>query len=405
MEMNMEKKYKVVDSVFFDGEIDYLLFRFTELNDAVDYFIVLELASKNKDIPSIFELNKEKFEPWRDKITHIKSEFPSDKIISEMIGKYGLKHKNDIKLNYVKLGQIHDLNTYLDFLGLGFDDIVLISNFDEIPLLPDLGVLQSHLSFEPVVFSQKDFLWSKNFIKQENHLGSLCFQYSHFITNNAIQYLFTEDDLREITLNFMPIDSGYRFNLFNDFEKSINKIISKYGHDNFDQVKSIVNDSRNNLVYYNFKTLSNPMSLIKYNGTLPKYIDMLDSQEVGRDVPKKHLIVVGIDAYQNINTDNFESVSIISHTNSISCEEYKDVSENIKIHYIQIPNKKYYDVLVEENTLANFQKMYFLNEIKKILLSVHPLDMDIFEIYFSGKSKIFSWSQIKDNFIYDLLHN
>lgn len=405
MEMNIEKKYKVVDSVFFDGEIDYLLFRFTELTDVVDYFIVLELVSENKDIPSIFEINKEKFEPWADKIKHIKSEFPNDKVISEMMDKYELGPKNNLKINHLKLGQIYDLTAHLNSLGLRFDDIVLISNFDEIPILPDLEVLQSYLSFEPVIFLQKDFLWSKNFIKQENHLGSLCFQYSHFITNNTIQFLFTENESRDLTLNFTPIDSGYRFDLFNDSEKSIDKIISKYGHDNFDQVKFIVDDSRNNLVYYNFKTLSNPKSLVKYVGILPKSIDMLDSQEIGRTNPKKHLVVIGIDSFQNIDADGYETVSIVSHTTSITSEPHKEISSNCKIYYIQIPNKKYYDVLIDNNSLENFQKMYFLNEIKKILFSFYPLDIDIFEFYFAGKIKSHSWSEIKDNFIYDLLHN
>jgi hypothetical protein len=97
-------------------------------------------------------------------------------------------------------------------------------------------------------------------------------------------------------------------------------------------------------------------------------------------------------------------VSIISHTTSIDTEPYKQVSDNVKIHYIQIPNINYYDVLIEDNNLKNFQKMYVLNEIKSVLISLHPLDIDIFEFYFAGKTISYPWSIIKDNFIYDLLH-
>ncbi len=43
--MNIEKKYRVIDTVFFEGEIEPLLFRFTELDNTVDFFIVLESLS------------------------------------------------------------------------------------------------------------------------------------------------------------------------------------------------------------------------------------------------------------------------------------------------------------------------------------------------------------------------
>ena len=403
MEMNIEKKFKVVDSVFFNGEIDYLQFRFTELNNMVDFFIILEITGENEKT-SLFESNIEKFELRKDKIIHIKSTNPSEETISDMFEKHELNEKNNLKVVPIKLSQIHDLSVCLSSLNLNFDDIILISNIDEIPILPKSEVLQSFLSFEPVVFLQKNFLWNKGFVKQENHLGSLCFQYSHFITNNHISHIFTENSSREITLNFTPINSGFKFELFQNLENSVHSIASKYGHDDLEKINSIVSNSRNELIYYDFKTLLNPMSLVKYDGDLPVYVDMLDSQEIGRVLPKKHLVVVGIDASQNIDTDNFETVSIISHTTSIDTEPYKQVSDNVKIHYIQIPNINYYDVLIEDNNLKNFQKMYVLNEIKSVLISLHPLDIDIFEFYFAGKTISYPWSIIKDNFIYDLLH-
>ena len=80
MKTNIQKKIKVIDSVFFNGEIDYLLFRFTELNDSVDTFIVMESSvdfSGNQK-SSYFDENLDKFEKWKDKIIYIKSDFPSE---------------------------------------------------------------------------------------------------------------------------------------------------------------------------------------------------------------------------------------------------------------------------------------------------------------------------------------
>ena len=36
------KKHKIIDTIFLYDEIDMLLFRFTELNEYVDHFIVME---------------------------------------------------------------------------------------------------------------------------------------------------------------------------------------------------------------------------------------------------------------------------------------------------------------------------------------------------------------------------
>jgi len=49
--MDIQKKIKVVDSVFFIDEIDYLLFRFTELDESVDVFVILE-SSDDSNVTS-----------------------------------------------------------------------------------------------------------------------------------------------------------------------------------------------------------------------------------------------------------------------------------------------------------------------------------------------------------------
>lgn len=401
--MNIEKKYKVIDTVFFEGEIDYLLFRFTELDNSVDFFIVLESLSENGI--SSFESYKEKFNLWEDKIIHIKSVTPSEDKIKQLLERFELVGKNNSTIIPIKISQIYDLLTCLNSLNLNFDDIVMISNAEEIPVLPSIEILQSYLSFEPVVFLQKDFLWSKNFVRQENHIGTLCFQYSHLITNKNVSHVFTENSFRNVTQNFTPINFGFRFESFSNIDLSVESFAKKYGHKDYEIIKSIIQDSRDNLVYYDFKTLSNPKSLVKYDGELPIHINMIDSQEIGRVIPKKHLVVVGIDSFQNIDANGYETVSIVSHTTSITAEPFKEVSSNCKIHYIQIPNKQYYDILIDNNSLENFQRMYFLNEIKKILFSLYPLDIDIFDFYFAGKTTSNPWSGIKDKFVYDLLHN
>jgi hypothetical protein len=406
--MNAQKKIKVIDSVFFTNEIDYLLFRFTELNDSVDMFVILEQSTDYKGLPIVseFERNIEKFEQWKEKIIHIKSNIPSDDDMEEIFNLHDIKNLDLVRdsKDSFRIKQLHDLKSKLDSLELSFDDIIMVSNIDEIPVVPPMSVLQPYLTFDPVIFSQKDFIWSKDFCKLENHSGTLCFSYSHLVIKTS---LFTSclSKSHNLKSELSRINSGYRFSYFNSIEENVKEISQKYNRQDLDSIESLVTNGRNNLFYYNLPSQSNPRPLKKYVGELPKNIDMLNSQSIGRVAPKKHLVIIGIDTYQDINAEEFESISIVTHTNIVSTEKYKQVHDNIKIHYIQIPNEIYYDVFLNNNTLEDFQKIYFLNEIKKIITLQFPLDIDIFEFYFSGKKISYPWSIIKDRFIYDLLHN
>lgn len=404
MNMINQKKYKIIDTVFFEDEIDYLLFRFTELNESVDLFIVLEGNQKE----SVFLKNIEMFKKWETKIIHILSDLSTEDEFLSIIKTHKLDNVDISHLSSnekLRLSQISDLISKILTLNLNFDDVVLISEIDELPEMPSMNILQEHLSFEPVFFSQKNFLWSKDFVNEQNHLGTSCYLFSHFILSSHLVFLYSIFKNYNIIEDPKIINFGYRFSYFNSIQESIKKISRKHNQDDLESIENLINNSRNNLLYYDLPSQSNPKPLKKYLGRLPLNIDMLNTQPIGREIPKKHLVIIGIDSFHDIDTKDFDSVSIITHTNDISVEEHKQVHDNIEIHYIQIPNKKYYDVFVNDNTLENFQKMYFLNEIKKIIILQHPLEIDIFEFYFAGKPISYPWSIIKDNFIYDLLHN
>jgi hypothetical protein len=61
-------------------------------------------------------------------------------------------------------------------------------------------------------------------------------------------------------------------------------------------------------------------------------------------------------------------------------------------------------VFINENTVENFQKMFGINEIKKILSSDLPISKDLF-IFCNGEKPGnllgISWKELKDGFIYD----
>lgn len=401
--MNKRKKIKVIDSVFFNGEIDFLLFRFKELNDSVDLFIVLEslLDLNGNEKPSVFKQNKDIFSDWENKIIHIKTSIPSESEIIQVLQQHQLSKLNSINgfNDTFRIKQLHDLVQSLTPLDLSFDDIIMVSNIDEIPVLPEIDLLLSYLSFEPVLFSQKDFIWTTDFVKLENHLGTSCFSYSQIITSSVLFTLHISKS-RQSKIELTPINLGYRFSYFIPSEEAINQLSL---HHDVDTVKRVVEDSRNNLVYYNMTTLSDKRPLKKYDGELPKHIHMLSSQKIGRTTPKHHLVTFNIDSLHS-TSENFDSILIIKPSDDISKPSVGPSSENTEIHFIYIPNKKYYDVFVEENTLESFQKMYFFNESKKILQTKLPLDIDVFTFIHKGKEMSYSWGEIKNRFIYDLLN-
>jgi len=65
---------RVYDTFIFYNELDLLEIRLRELYDHVDVFVLCEsdLTLTNHAKPYIFEENKKRFEPWLDKIRHIK---------------------------------------------------------------------------------------------------------------------------------------------------------------------------------------------------------------------------------------------------------------------------------------------------------------------------------------------
>lgn len=77
----MKKKISVYDCFTFFNELDLLELRLHELNDVVDYFVLVEATRthSNKDKPLFFDENKDRFKKFLPKIVHIVvDDFPSN---------------------------------------------------------------------------------------------------------------------------------------------------------------------------------------------------------------------------------------------------------------------------------------------------------------------------------------
>jgi len=106
---------KIIDCFSFFNELDLLEIRLNTLNDIVDRFIICESLQTHSGVnkPLFFELNKERFKPFLSKITHVITSCES----------------NNSWLN--EFNQRNDLDK--GFLNLNDEDIILLSDVDEIP--------------------------------------------------------------------------------------------------------------------------------------------------------------------------------------------------------------------------------------------------------------------------------
>jgi beta-1,4-mannosyl-glycoprotein beta-1,4-N-acetylglucosaminyltransferase len=110
----------IIDCFTFFNELDLLEVRLAELNEYVDYFVLVEAGKTQSllDKSFYFEENKERYLKFLNKIIHVKVEdYPN----------------NQRDLWEMENHQRNCINRGLEQLNLNDNDIILVSDLDEIP--------------------------------------------------------------------------------------------------------------------------------------------------------------------------------------------------------------------------------------------------------------------------------
>jgi beta-1,4-mannosyl-glycoprotein beta-1,4-N-acetylglucosaminyltransferase len=118
---------KIIDCFTFYNELDLLNYRLNILNEYVDFFVIVEATKTHVGNPKelIYLNNKEMFSNFHDKIIHIVVDdlpYSSDNI----------KYQNEEQWTNEKF-QRNCINRGIEKLNLSDDDIIIISDVDEIP--------------------------------------------------------------------------------------------------------------------------------------------------------------------------------------------------------------------------------------------------------------------------------
>ena len=386
----MLNKHKIIDCFLFYNELDMLEFRLTELNEHVDYFIILDsdfdFAGNKKD--SMFELNKNRFDSWKEKIIRIDCPELTIELFNQINTEKYPQYKNlstdiinkDIIIFYMMIKLIETLPQ----LELDFEDIIMFSDIDEIPDFTTLDLIDDYLLFNSIILRQKRFFWTTKYIDKDLSFGTSCHQYTKISRNPLVLDHFYKLKSNKKFSNNTFLDSGWHFSHFEDLG-NLHKKLELINNREY-SLKDL-KLKMNNLTPIKHPDLRDEYSLMNYEGNLPKNVHLLPEQPVRRNWKRDILIKT-----ENITNDGdfFQTINVSFVTDTIN-----KIDENT----IVLPKNILYG---DYTSLEEFQKTYGYNELKKIIKSLYLLNEDIITFDF-GEPKSFTWLEIKHKYISDLI--
>lgn len=202
----------------FYNELDILKVRFEELYDVVDYFVLIEgtKTHSNLEKPLFFNENKNLFSKYLDKIIHRTTNFEENYDFSKYIK---VKNDNWYRENY----QRECCRNVIDELDLKDDDIIIITDCDEIPKKSIIENIKNQgIRIQNSIYTIEMVLYYYNIelttIRRWYH--AKLFNYNMYKKFNLLT------DIRFNNLNVVLSDAGYHLSYFGDVNFIKNKIES-----------------------------------------------------------------------------------------------------------------------------------------------------------------------------------
>ena len=256
----------IIDTFMFFNEKELLELRLRYLNSIVDRFVIVEanITHQGKEKPWNLEKYLENnLAEFKNKITYVK------KIINieETFKEEGLGGK-DSGENSWKIENYHRNSIKENLEKFKNEDIILISDIDEIPSVEKISFLKSCelKKIQPVAFEHKLFHLNCNYLTLTRWLGTIAAQkallnkYSpQFLRNNAQQMSIFAD-------------AGWSFSSFGGKDRVIEKLeafahteFNNNSFKNFDFIKECIEKK------VNFLSTNEKLKKIELN-QLPEYL-------------------------------------------------------------------------------------------------------------------------------------
>ena len=143
--------------MYFDEEV-VLDVRLNTLNEFVDYFVIVESSFTHKGDPRELKFNHKKFEKFKDKIIYIVDEqiYPQTEEIKAEDNEGEKSRKSIFNATYRENGQRNLISKGLS--GAGNEDLILISDVDEIPKLNNINL---KIINEKIILFKQDMFYYK----------------------------------------------------------------------------------------------------------------------------------------------------------------------------------------------------------------------------------------------------
>lgn len=330
----MTKKRKIIDIIFFNGQVNILEFRLTELNPFVDTFIIIESLSNSSE--SMLVKYNEIFDTWKEKFIHLYApiNFASDEKIE-------LVHRTILKLK------------------LDFEDVIMVSDVNEVPNLLQFDNIIEELKFDAVLLKPQKFVWNINHIDKNKDSGSLIFFYTKLIQNKPnIKQYYSNKDLSNIVCE--KIENGWKFVGFDlkdrvGFEYQIEEKLPMTEVNPLTTYQLIESDLTN----------------------LPVNYKLLPKNKIGRDGVKSHLFIVNtsISSISELE-QKYDTISIVEFISNVNEKLGEKISDKTVKHSIFVPT----NILYGDGDLEKFQHDYRLNEIERLKHSIFKKEQDTITI-------------------------
>jgi hypothetical protein len=329
----MTKKRKIIDVIFFNGEIDMLKFRLSELNSFVDTFIIIEFLSNSSELVK----HSDFFDKYKEKYIHLYAPVnfnPEDKI--ELVNKTLLK------------------------LKLNFEDVIVISNVNEVPDFNNFESVIEELKYDAVLLKPQKFVWNINHVDKNRDNGSLVFFYTKLLQNklNISQYYSKKDS---VIINCEKIENGWKFVGFDlkdreGFEYQVEEKLPR--------------------------TEVNPITTYQLTESnldnLPVNYKLLPKNKIGRDSIKNHLFVINPLSGTTIKEleKQYDTISIIKFISDVHEVLGEKISNKTVKHSIFVPDY----IMYGDGDWGKFQSDYKWNEIERLIHSIFKKEQDTITI-------------------------
>ena len=329
----MTKKRKIIDIIFFNGEIDVLKFRLTELNSFVDTFIIIESLSNSSEIVK----HSDFFDGYKEKHIHLYApiEFNSE-------DKIELIHKTSVKLK------------------LDFEDLIVVSNVNEVPDFSKFENVIEELKYDAVLLKPLKFVWNINHIDKNRDTGSLVFFYTTLLQNKSrIKQYYSSKDLVNITCE--KIENGWKFVGFDlkdrdGFEYQVEEKLPRTEINPITTYQLVESDLIN----------------------LPVNHKLLPKNKIGRGSVKNHLFVVNPLLGITIEEleKQYDTISVIEFISNVNESLWEKISDKTVKHSIFVPDY----IMYGNGDLEKFQSDYKLNEIERLTHAIFKKEHDTITI-------------------------